>query len=71
MGDHRCPCNAWGIYFCRNRAVVKFPLDEPHFGGLLVFTGAKMAFVTEEKIELGNNILVRLAGRYFQAAASS
>ncbi len=35
------------------------------FGGLLVFTGAKMAFGGEERIEPEKNLLVRLVGRIF------
>jgi TerC family integral membrane protein len=34
------------------------------FGGLLVVTGAKMAFGKEEKIEPEKNLLVRLVGRF-------
>jgi tellurite resistance protein TerC len=35
------------------------------FGGLLVFTGIKMAFGGEQKIEPEKNLLVRLVSRYF------
>lgn len=35
------------------------------FGGLLVFTGIKMAFGGEQKVEPEKNLLVRLAGRLF------
>jgi len=35
------------------------------FGGLLVFTGIKMAFGGDQKIEPEKNLLVRLAGRIF------
>lgn len=35
------------------------------FGGLLVFTGMKMAFGREQRIEPEKNLLVRLAGRFF------
>jgi len=34
------------------------------FGGLLVFTGTKMAFAKEERIKPEKNLLVRLAGRF-------
>jgi tellurite resistance protein TerC len=39
------------------------------FGGLLVFTGLKMAFGGEERIEPGKNLLVRLVGRIFPISA--
>jgi tellurite resistance protein TerC len=35
------------------------------FGGLLIFTGIKMAFGKEGKIEPEKNLLVRLVGRFF------
>jgi hypothetical protein len=51
-----CPCNAWDIYFAGMGLLLRFHWMNYIFGGLLVFTGAKMAFVIEEKIEPGNNI---------------
>jgi tellurite resistance protein TerC len=41
------------------------------FGGLLVFTGIKMAFGGEEQIEPEKNLLVRLVGRFFPVSADS
>lgn len=41
------------------------------FGGLLVFTGVKMAFGKEERIEPGKNLLVRLVGRSFPVSADA
>jgi tellurite resistance protein TerC len=39
------------------------------FGGLLVFTGIKMALGGEERIEPEKNLLVRLVGRFFPVSA--
>jgi tellurite resistance protein TerC len=41
------------------------------FGGLLIFTGIKMAFGKEGKIEPEKNLLVRLVGRFFPISADS
>jgi tellurite resistance protein TerC len=41
------------------------------FGGLLVFTGVKMAFGKEGRIEPENNLLVRLVGRFFPVSADA
>lgn len=41
------------------------------FGGLLVFTGIKMAFGKEGKIEPEKNLLVRLVGRFFPVSADT
>jgi tellurite resistance protein TerC len=41
------------------------------FGGLLVFTGIKMAFGKEGKIEPEKNLLVRLVGRFFPVSADA
>jgi tellurite resistance protein TerC len=41
------------------------------FGGLLVFTGIKMAFGKEERIEPEKNLLVRLVGRFFPVSADA
>jgi tellurite resistance protein TerC len=41
------------------------------FGGLLVFTGVKMAFGGEERIEPEKNLLVRLVGRFFPVSTDS
>jgi tellurite resistance protein TerC len=41
------------------------------FGGLLVFTGAKMAFGGEEQIEPEKNLLVRLVGRFFPVSTDA
>ncbi len=41
------------------------------FGGLLVFTGVKMALGRGEEAEPGKNLLVRLAGRFFPVAADT
>ena len=41
------------------------------FGGLLVFTGVKMAFGGEEQIEPEKNLLVRLVGRFFPVSADA
>ena len=41
------------------------------FGGLLVFTGGKMAFGKEKRIEPGKNLLVRLVGRFFPVSADA
>ncbi|HEX9024314.1 MAG TPA: TerC family protein [Geobacteraceae bacterium] len=38
------------------------------FGGLLVFTGVKMALGKDEEIKPGKNLLVRLAGHFFPVA---
>lgn len=41
------------------------------FGGLLIFTGIKMAFGKEGKIDPGENLLVRLVGRLFPLSEDS
>lgn len=41
------------------------------FGGLLVFTGVKMAFGKEGKIEPEKNLLVRLVNRFFPVSADA
>ena len=41
------------------------------FGGLLIFTGIKMAFGKEGKIEPEKNLLVRLVGRFFPLSPDS
>jgi len=41
------------------------------FGGLLVFTGIKMALGKEGKVEPEKNLLVRLVGRFFPVSADS
>jgi tellurite resistance protein TerC len=41
------------------------------FGGLLVFTGVKMAFGKDGKIEPEKNLLVRLVGRFFPVSADA
>ena len=41
------------------------------FGGLLVFTGIKMALGKNEKIEPEKNLLVRLVGRFFPVTTDS
>ena len=41
------------------------------FGGLLIFTGVKMAFGGEEQIEPEKNLLVRLVGRVFPVSTDT
>jgi len=41
------------------------------FGGLLLFTGIKMAFGKEGKIEPEKNLLVRFAGKFFPVSADT
>ena len=41
------------------------------FGGLLVFTGIKMALGKEGKVEPEKNLLVRLVGRFFPVSSDS
>jgi tellurite resistance protein TerC len=41
------------------------------FGGLLVFTGVKMAFGKEGRIEPEKNLLVRVVGRFFPVSADA
>lgn len=61
-----------GIFiFVGIELLVKFHWMVYIFGGLLIFTGVKMALGKGEEIKPEKNLLVRLAGRFFPVAADT